>query len=92
MTLANRIVKDKIKAVYPIGLSKRFCALSHSSDRDILNLEDLFGQVLVSGFMTPIDRQQLKSALLNEEVSDEHLAIINRLLYGVRRGFIKLAY
>jgi hypothetical protein len=54
------------------------------------SLEDLFGQVLLSGLLTPIDRLRIRAVLLNESISEEHHAIINRLLYGVRRGFIKL--
>lgn len=54
-------------------------------------LEELFGRVLSSGQLTIQDRIRLKAVLLNDSLSENHLQIINRLLYGVRRGFLKLA-
>lgn len=64
----------------------------YPKQQSALSLEDLFGQVLLSGFLTPIDRQRIRAVLLNDSISEEHHAIINRLLYGVRRGFIKLVF
>lgn len=55
-----------------------------------VSLEELFGQVMFSNVVTYRDRQQLKAALLRETLSDDEQAIINRLLYNVRRGWVKL--
>jgi len=54
------------------------------------SLEELFGQVMFSNVVTPRDRQQLKAALLRETLSEDEQAIINRLLYNVRRGWVRL--
>ncbi|MGC9524582.1 MAG: hypothetical protein ACP5D7_03495 [Limnospira sp.] len=55
-----------------------------------VSLEELFGQVMFSNVVTPRDRQQLKAALLRETLSEDEQAIINRLLYNVRRGWVRL--
>lgn len=68
------------------------CSLPYKKEQSSVSLEDLFGQVLLSGLLTPIDRMQIRAVLLNESISEEHHVIINRLLYGVRRGFIKLVF
>ncbi len=71
-------------------ITNRVCQLSVNNNQSPATLEDLFGKVLVSGFITSTDRQRIKTVLLNETISEEHHAIINRLLYGVRRGFLKM--
>ncbi|MEB3886408.1 hypothetical protein [Lyngbya sp. CCY1209] len=55
-----------------------------------VSLEELFGQVMFSNVVTPRDRQLLKAALLRETLSEDEQAIINRLLYNVRRGWVRL--
>ena len=55
-----------------------------------VSLEELFGQVMFSNVVTQVDRQQLKAAILKETLSEDEQAIINRLLYNVRRGWVKL--
>ncbi|MBD2484359.1 hypothetical protein [Planktothrix sp. FACHB-1365] len=53
-------------------------------------LEELFGQIMFSSVVTRSDRQHLRSAILGESLTDDEKAIINRLLYNVRRGWVKL--
>ncbi len=55
-----------------------------------MTLEELFGQVMFSSVVTRHDRRQLRSALLERTLNDDEYAIINRLLYNVRRGWVKL--
>lgn len=90
MSITTRVVNKEFKAAYQMGIVDRLSTLSNVSYLDPFSLEALFGKVLVSGFMTLTDRSRIKSILLSEEIREDHLAIINRLLYGVRRGFIKL--
>ena len=55
-----------------------------------MTLEELFGQVMFSSVVTRHDRRQLRSALLQRTLNDDECAIINRLLYNVRRGWVKI--
>ncbi|MEG5064667.1 hypothetical protein QUB33_13700 [Microcoleus sp. B3-A4] len=55
-----------------------------------MTLEELFGQVMFSSVVTRHDRRQLRSALLERTLNEDEYAIINRLLYNVRRGWIKI--
>jgi len=69
--------------------------LSQSTRRFIMSvsqmtLEELFGQVMFSSVVTRHDRRQLRSALLERTLNDDEYAIINRLLYNVRRGWVKI--
>lgn len=54
------------------------------------NMEALSGQIMVSGRMTIADRYQIRSALLNNSLSEADQVIVNRLLYGVRHGLVRL--
>ncbi|WP_079678225.1 hypothetical protein [Planktothrix sp. PCC 11201] len=53
-------------------------------------LEELFGQIMFSSVVTRSDRQHLRSAILGDSLTEDEQAIINRLLYNVRRGWVKL--
>ena len=53
-------------------------------------IEALSGQIMVSGRMTLADRYQIRSALLNDSLSEADQVIINRLLYGVRHGLVRI--
>jgi hypothetical protein len=53
-------------------------------------IEALSGQIMVSGRMTIADRYQIRSALLNDSLSEADQAIVNRLLYGVRHGLVRV--
>ena len=55
-----------------------------------MTLEELFGQVMFSSVVTRHDRRQLRSALLERTLNEDEYAIINRLLYNVRRGWVKI--
>ena len=55
-----------------------------------MTLEELFGQVMFSSVVTRHDRRQLRSELLERTLNDDEYAIINRLLYNVRRGWVKI--
>lgn len=54
------------------------------------SIEALSGQIMVSGRMTLADRYQIRSALLNGSLSEADQVIINRLLYGVRHGLVRI--
>lgn len=55
-----------------------------------MTLEELFGQVMFSSVVTRHDRRQLRSVLLERTLNEDEYAIINRLLYNVRRGWVKI--
>ncbi|MBE9183823.1 hypothetical protein IQ270_03555 [Microcoleus sp. LEGE 07076] len=55
-----------------------------------MTLEELFGQVMFSSVVTRHDRRQLRYALLERTLNEDEYAIINRLLYNVRRGWVKI--
>lgn len=55
-----------------------------------MTLEELFGQVMFSSVVTRHERRQLRSVLLERTLNDDEYAIINRLLYNVRRGWVKI--
>ena len=54
------------------------------------NLVDLCFQVWKTGSINQAHRQQLRSALLAESLSEYDQIIINRMLYAVRRGWLKV--
>jgi hypothetical protein len=45
---------------------------------------------MFSSVVTRNDRSQLRSALLERTLNEDEYAIINRLLYNVRRGWVKI--
>lgn len=53
-------------------------------------LEELFGQIMFSSVVTRNDRQQIRAAILENNLSEDEKAIINRLLYNVRRGWVRI--
>ena len=53
-------------------------------------LYELFATASVSGRLTVADRYGLMAALLEESLVEEELRVINRLLYGVRKGRISV--
>ncbi len=55
-----------------------------------MTLEELFGQVMFSSVVTRHERRQLRTVLLERTLNDDEYAIINRLLYNVRRGWVKI--
>ena len=53
-------------------------------------LEEVFIQVMSSSVMTTNERQQIQSVLSGDALDDDEYAIINRLTYCIRRGWVKL--
>ncbi|HEY9644065.1 MAG TPA: hypothetical protein V6C57_26470 [Coleofasciculaceae cyanobacterium] len=53
-------------------------------------IAELFVQVSLSGRITLADRHGLQAALLTESLSDEERFAIDRLLYAVRKGRVKM--
>jgi hypothetical protein len=53
-------------------------------------LSELFAQASNCGYLTRFDRYGLMMALLESHLSDEEQAAIDRLLYAVCRGYIRL--
>lgn len=54
-------------------------------------MAELVFQVYNSRLLTKEDRKQLRSFLLGCKLTDEDTKAVNRLLHGVRRGWLKLA-
>lgn len=53
-------------------------------------LSELYAQVSSTGQLTINDRYGLREALLNEWIDEDERQAIDRLLYGVRVGRIKV--
>ncbi|MGI0485927.1 hypothetical protein ACN4EK_10855 [Pantanalinema rosaneae CENA516] len=53
-------------------------------------LEDLVEQILLSRRITLSHRRRLQSVLLAEPLSPADLVLLDRLLYGVRRGILQV--
>lgn len=53
-------------------------------------LLELFAEIIQKGQITIADRYRLRSAILNNNLTDEEKDSINRLFYSIRRGLIKL--
>jgi hypothetical protein len=53
-------------------------------------LEEVFSQVMFSNVVTRNERNQIRKVLLTHSLGEDEYAIINRLLYNVRRGWVKL--
>jgi hypothetical protein len=53
-------------------------------------IAELVFQVYHSGLLTLTHRQQLKTAILEQTLSEEDQTAINRLLHAVRRGWLKV--
>ena len=81
----NRIIKVRVQKFYMSQSTRRFI-MSLSQ----MTLEELFGQIMFSSVVTRNDRSQLRSALLERTLNEDEYAIINRLLYNVRRGWVKI--
>lgn len=71
-------------------ITNRVCPIPTLREPLPTTLEDLFGKILLCGSITATDRHKLKVLLLQESLTEDHHAIINRLLYGVRRGFLRI--
>ncbi len=50
----------------------------------------LFSKIWSQGGLTASDRQRLMFALLKTSLCEEELSTINRILHGVRRGWLQI--
>ena len=57
-----------------------------------LAIEELIDRILLSRRVTLGDRQQLRSAILAIHLTEAEHILIDRLLYGVRKGLLRLEY
>lgn len=53
-------------------------------------IAELVFQVCRSGKVTRNHRQKLRSAILQDTLSEEDYSAIDRLLYAIRRGWLEL--
>ncbi|WP_432810044.1 hypothetical protein [Pantanalinema sp. GBBB05] len=53
-------------------------------------LEELVEQIVLSRRITLSQRQRLQSVLLADPLSPADLVLLDRLLYGVRRGILQV--
>ncbi len=53
-------------------------------------LEEVFSKVMSSSVITSDERQQIRNVLSSGYLNDDEYAIINRLAYHIRRGWVKL--
>ncbi|MCS6813991.1 MAG: hypothetical protein NZ772_10550 [Cyanobacteria bacterium] len=53
-------------------------------------MAELFAHATSSGVLTLTDRYTMKAAVLQENLPDEERKVIDRLLYGVRKGRLRL--
>ncbi len=63
----------------------------YSHNQALTSLEEIFGESLSSGNLTHRDRFQIRNALLQNSLSEEHQDIINRLIYNAKRGRLSLS-
>ncbi|NER37815.1 MAG: hypothetical protein F6J93_28300 [Oscillatoria sp. SIO1A7] len=54
------------------------------------SVAEVFGQVWKSGGMSAADRECLMSAFLEESLSEEDYATIDRMIHAVRRGWLQI--
>ena len=62
----------------------------YSSVTASLSLEELFGQIMGSSLITAQEQQQLLHALESHCLSEDETAIVHRLFYNIRRGWIQV--
>ncbi len=53
-------------------------------------LTNLYAKVSEASYITRYDRELIRLTLLQDNLKEEEHRIINRLLYSIRRGWIKL--
>ncbi|HEY9848359.1 MAG TPA: hypothetical protein V6D28_02785 [Leptolyngbyaceae cyanobacterium] len=53
-------------------------------------LADLFAEVVSTGRITVADRYGIMAALLDNTLSEEEYSMVDRLLYGIRRGWLQV--
>lgn len=55
------------------------------------NIEPLVYEILAAGIITHCERQILKTVLLEKSLSEAEHIVIDRLLYGIKRGLLRTA-
>ncbi len=53
-------------------------------------LADLFAEAVSTGRITVADRYGIMAALLDNTLSEEEYSMVDRLLYGIRRGWLQV--
>ena len=56
----------------------------------VKSVAEVFGNVWNSGAVTDSDREILRYAFLQERLSEEDYAAIDRLLHAIRRGWLQM--
>lgn len=54
------------------------------------SIAEIFSKTWYEGKIMPCDREGLMWALLDGEVQEEEYAAIDRMLYAVRRGWLRM--
>ncbi len=86
-TWQNRHTSE-CKVSNELTLHKAMLSISFYST---LNPQEVIEDVLIKGQVDKTAQQQLRSILLQEEIGEVEKTLIDRILYGVRRGILQLA-
>lgn len=87
LSSSSLIIRLEIKTLFNLAkLPMRLLNLSPPENV----LEEVFSQVMFSNVVTRNERNQIRNVLLTGSLSEDEYAIINRLLYNVRRGWLKI--
>ncbi len=57
---------------------------------DDMTLQELTDRIFAEGHLNSYDRQRLKVALLDEFITDEELALVERVIEAVRLGSLTI--
>ncbi len=60
------------------------------TDRFPHTMAELFAQVVTSGVITLADRRTMQAAVLQDSLSEEERQVLDRLLYAVCKGRIRV--
>jgi hypothetical protein len=65
--------------------------MSTPSCVNTIGIEALAEQVLLSRQVTYADRYQIKQAILEDSLTEADHILLDRILYGIRKGILRLA-
>ncbi len=71
-----------------VGLSVKMMPTQFKFSQN--SVDDLFAQIWQSGYVSLHARHVLRTLLLEEDYTQDEQATIDRLLYAVRRGWLKV--
>jgi hypothetical protein len=54
-------------------------------------LEELVEHILLARAITPLQREYLMNVFLKGSLKDTEIMLLDRVLYGIRKGLLKLA-